>query len=188
MRYITIAALLMGGLCCTAGAAGNRGTEDAKQLHRKKLAQETQIGGYACAKGYAWLYADGRLNECAVARETAFGEAHIPAGSWISLTKDGRPYFVFLEHVTEIAGYRCEGGNWLLGPTEGAMTGLYPSGKLKVCWLAEDRHVQRVPCARSGIFTGDSGVQFYESGRLKACKLSMDYSEWKRGQRFSQGQ
>ena len=50
------------------------------------------------------------------------------------------------------------------------MTGFYPSGKLKYCWLTTDQEVQGVPCARSGMFTGNSGVEFYEDGRLKGCK------------------
>ena len=31
--------------------------------HRTKLRQDTEIQGYPCAKGYAWFYADGKLDE-----------------------------------------------------------------------------------------------------------------------------
>jgi hypothetical protein len=169
-------------LCGLAGAA-LAATE--AQLQRKTLARETTIQGYACAEGYAWFYADGHLQQCAVPRETQFGEARVPAGSWINLKDDGKPDFVFLDHDTEIAGYMCQGGNRVLGPREGAMTGFYPSGKLKYCWLQSDRDVQGVPCARSGLFTGKSEVDFYEDGKLKGCKLEKDYGSLKAGQRFS---
>jgi hypothetical protein len=170
-------------LCGLAGA-GLAATE--AQLQRKTLAQSTELQGYECAKGVAWFYADGRLKECAVARDTDFGVARAPAGSWINLTRDGRPDFLFLVRDTNILGYACLGGNRLLGPTEGAMTGFYPSGKLKYCWLTADREVQGVACAGSGMFSGKSEVDFYEDGRLKGCKLAKDYGSLKAGERFSQ--
>jgi hypothetical protein len=112
--------------------------------------------------------------------------ARAPAGSWINLTRDGKPDFLFLVRDTNILGYSCRGGNRLLGPTEGAMTGFYPSGKLKYCWLTADREVQGVACAGSGMFSGKSEVDFYEDGRLKGCKLAKDYGSLKAGERFSQ--
>jgi hypothetical protein len=179
MRKLVLAILM-----CSLGRAVSAHAADG--VTRKTLARETEIEGYTCAKGSAFFYADGRLNECKVPRETEFGVAHIPAGSWINLREDGRPAFVFLEHDTEIEGYRCSGGNWLLGPREGAMTGLYPSGKLMNCWLVAEREVQGVPCSKSWLFSGDSSVKFYESGRLRSCKLAKDFNGLKRGQRFVQ--
>ena len=79
----------------------------------------------------------------------------------------------------------CRGGNWLLGPSEGAITGLYTSGRLKLCWLTSDQLVQGVPCAHSGMFTGDSGARFYESGKLRSCKLSKNFGGHRQGERFS---
>ncbi len=175
--------LVVIALCGLAGA-GLAATK--AELQRKTLAQSTEIQGYQCAKGYAWFYPGERLEGCTVAQDTDFGEARVPAGSGINLTRDGRPSSVFLKHDTEIASYRCEGGNWLLGPSEGAITAFYPSGKLKLCWLAADREVQGVPCASSGMFTGNSSVEFYENGKLQACKLAKDYGRGKRGERFSQ--
>jgi hypothetical protein len=43
-----------------------------------------------------------------------------------------------LQHNSVIAGVKCSGGNWLLGPSEGAMTALYPCGKLHSCKLSHD--------------------------------------------------
>ena len=162
--------------------------------HRTKLHQNTVIQGYSCAKGYTWFYADGKLNECFVSQETQYGEALIPRGSVIYLKPDGRPDFAMLEHDSEVAGVRCSGGNWLLGPSEGAMTVFYPSGKLEQCWLAGDQSVQGVPCMTAG-FIGlfgdgarrDGGAKFYESGKLESCTLAKDFGGKRRGEHFQQG-
>ena len=159
---------------------------------RKKLHQNTVIQGYPCAKGYTWFYADGKLDNCWVSQETQYGEALIPRGSLLYLKPDGRLYFVMLAHDSEVAGVKCSGGNWLLGPAEGAMTSFYPSGKLWACSLAVDQVVQGVPCRHDddplGILYGlwvkhqdyDLGIEFYESGKLKSCGLAEDFGGQKK--------
>ena len=86
---------------------------------------------------------------------------------------DGTPRIAQLKRDAKVAGVICMGGD-LLGPSEGAMTAFYRSGKLEGCYLAGDQTVQGVPCMNGGIF-GDgqgTGVGFYESGKLKSCKLT----------------
>jgi len=163
--------------------------------HRTKLSQPAVIQGVPCAKGYAWFYADGRLESCAVSREFAFGEAKLPSGSILHLLPDGRPKSAMLQHDSVVAGVKCSGGNWLLGPSESAMTAFYPSGKLQQCFLSEDQTVQGVPCMRAGSlgFFGDGawrdgGAKFYESGKLHSCTLSRDYGTQHRGDHFVQAQ
>jgi len=158
----------------------------SSQKYRKTLAQNMVIQGYECAKGYAWFYPGDRLASCFVAQDVDFGVARAAAGSWITLDTDGRPKVLQLVHDTPILGYKCRGGNRLLGPSEGATTAFYPSGKLQECWLAEDQDVQGIPCAQSGIFTGHSSVQFFESGKLRSCKLSRDFGKLRRGERLVQ--
>ena len=100
-----------------------------------------------------------------------------------------------MQHDAEVAGVKCSGGNRLLGPSEGAMTVFYPSGKLEQCWLAGDQVVQRVPCMTAG-FIGlfgdgarrDGGAKFYESGKLESCTLGKDFGGKRRGEHFQQGQ
>jgi hypothetical protein len=174
--------ILLCGLSCAAMTGLTEGS------YQKKLTVPTKIGGYLCSKGYAWFYRDGVLEGCTVEWDTNFGVARVPAGSLIHLTHEGKPRDVFLKHNTEIGGYRCRGGNWLLGPSEGAITLFYPRGSLELCWLEGDRQVQGIPCSGSNMFSGDSGVQFYESGRLQVCKLSQDFGGFRRGQRFEQSQ
>jgi len=146
---------------------------------RKELKSPEEIQGYACAPGYAWLFNDGRLASCTVSRETAFGEITIPAGSEIFLTAEGHPRSVFLAHDSRVSGYLCRGGKraW--------STALYPSGKLKTCWLADDAVVDGLPCMRAGfvadVFGGGAETDFREGGRLKGCKLSRDFTP---GDRF----
>jgi hypothetical protein len=159
------------------------------QTTRKKLDQPMEIQGYPCAKGFAWLYADGRLQRCFVSRETAFGEISVPTGSVINLLPDGRPQYAMLAHNTVLLGLHCAGGG-LLGPAEGAMTDLYPSGKFQLCFLAEDQLVQGVPCGKSGfslaIVGHDVAVELYETGKLKSCRLTADYDGRHRNDRFFQ--
>ena len=163
-------------------------TEAKSQSNRKTLDQPAEIQGYPCAKGYAWFFADGRLEHCAVAHAVAFGEATIPAASWITLLPDGKPRIAQLTQDTKVAGVTCLGGS-LLGPSEGPATAFYPSGKLKQCFLAGDQTVQGVPCMGGGIL-GDwpgSGATFHESGKLQSCKLTKDFGSQHKGKRFVQG-
>lgn len=157
------------------------------QSVRKTLDQPTELQGYPCAKGYAWFFADGALHRCTVAREMPFGEAAIPSGSLIALTRAGKPDFVQLSHDTVIAGSKCGGGGWL-GVAEGPTASFFPSGKLKQCFLASDQVVQGVPCGNGGFF-GDGmggGAKFREDGKLKSCKLTRDFGKWRAGERFVQ--
>ena len=158
--------------------------------YRKRLDQPQVIQDYSCDKGYAWFYADGRLERCTVARDTAFGEVEVPAQSIIQLLPDGKPSYALMVRNTQVRGIGCAGGG-PLGAGEGAATELYPSGKLKACFLAQDQTVQGVPCARGGLLHAlvghDIPVEFYEGGELKSCRLNANYGNWHSGDRFVQG-
>ena len=181
MRKSLLFILLSCGLAYS-GWAGPR-----PEVHRQTLHAPTEIQGYPCAKGYAWFFADGRLNRCVVTREMPFGEARIPAGSYIGLHPDGTPEIVQMSHDAPILNMTCMGGSWL-GPGEGAMVAFYPSGKLKQCYLAGDQTVQGVPCMSGGFFADGrgGGAMFHENGKLQSCKLTKDYGTWRKGDRFHQ--
>ncbi|MGA9068827.1 MAG: hypothetical protein WB424_01145 [Terracidiphilus sp.] len=155
----------------------------------KTLDQPTEIQGYPCAKGDAWFFVDGRLNRCTVTREISFGEARIPAGTYIALDPNGTPDLIQLPHDAPILGLTCLGGSWL-GASEGSVVAFYPNGKLKLCYLAGDQQVQGIPCAHGGFWTSlsgvDPGVLFDENGKLRACKLAKDYGARHKGERFVQ--
>jgi hypothetical protein len=173
MPKIAFFALLFCSLLCGGGARAG-----AQSTHRR-LDQTTVIQGYSCAKGYAWFFANGQLNRCIVAQETAFGEARIPAGSYIALFPNGSPNLVQMSHDAPVLGLTCQGGSWL-GVGEASVVAFYPSGKLKTCSLASDQTIQGVPCAKGGFFatlTGpDPSVYFYENGKLGGCRLASDYA------------
>ena len=164
---------LLGCVCIKAAA----------QSTRKKLVQPTVIQGYSCDKGYVWFYNDGRLKRCSVSQETQFGEALIPGGSILYLKPDGSRDGVQLAHTTLVHEALCDGGGFL-GPSEGSSTGFFPSGKLRVCYLAKNQVVQGVPCAHQGILASlkgpDSGVYFHEDGRLRSCLLAEDFGNQKK--------
>jgi antitoxin component YwqK of YwqJK toxin-antitoxin module len=98
----------------------------------------------------------------------------VPEKSIIYLEHDGTPRFVFLAHDAKVNGYVCRGGG------HDYSTALYPSGKIKTCWLAADSVVDGVPCMRAGftadVFGGGVGTDFHENGKLKTCKLSRDFT------------
>ena len=183
MRTTVLFILFLCSLQCAICAAAPPHT------YRKTLDQPTETQRYPCAKGYAWFYDDGRLSRCTVTREIPFGEARIPAGSYIALNPDGSPDLVQMSRDARILGLTCQGGSWL-GPGEGSVVAFYPSGKLKLCYLAHDQTVQGVPCASGGFVlkaTGvDPGVSFDESGKLRASKLSKDSGAQHKGERFVQ--
>ena len=183
MRTTVLFILFLCSLQCAICAAGPPHT------YRKTLDQPTETQRYPCAKGYAWFYDDGRLSRCTVTREIPFGEARIPAGSYIALNPDGSPDLVQMSRDARILGLTCNAVKGVeIG--EGAVVAFYHSGKLKLCFLAHAQTVQGVPCAKDGFFatlTGvDPGVSFDESGKLRASKLSKDSGAQHKGERFVQ--
>lgn len=168
--------------------AGGCGAQNPN-LHKQKLASDAVIQGYPCAKGYAWFYSGGALRQCAVSRDTSFGEAQVPQGSIIVVTPEGRPHHVFLSREWTVAGYRGMGPGWL-PVAEGNITAFYPSGRLQSIYLVADQAIEGVPCRSGGwgIFTdpvhGGNAVVFYEDGRLRSCKLTRDFRGRRRGDRI----
>jgi hypothetical protein len=74
------------------------------------------------------------------------------------------------------------------------MTRFHPNGQLKTAWLAEDRVIQGIPCARfrflsalMGWVAGDKNgsTGFHENGQLRQCELSRNHTI--AGQRFRRG-
>lgn len=157
---------------------------------RQTLTRDTVLQGYPCAKGYAWFYLGGKLDRCTVSRQTAFGQAQIPAGSIIELWPNGTTRYVMLAHNAVVLGYNAMGGS-LLGPAEGTVTSFYPSGKLRTVYLVDNQIIQGVPCrgGQWGILTdpvnGGNFVEFYESGKLKSCKLTRGFGGQQRGHRLT---
>ncbi len=163
-------------------------TDQPSDLIRKKLGQDAVIQGYPCMHGYAFFYPSGRLNRCFVSHQTAFGEAQLPSGSVIDLWPDGAVKDAMLAHDATVEGYDVSGGSFL-GPSEGAVTTFYRSGKLHTAYLVHNQSIQGVPCRGSqlSIFTdpinGGNFIVLYPDGKLRACKVTLDYGGQKPGHR-----
>lgn len=153
-----------------------------------KLQSDAVVQGYPCAKGDAWYYEGGRLRGCTLSRDAEVGQAQVEKGSIIHLREDGTPLRVMLRRATTVAGVRCAGAGWLLGPSEGSVTEFYPDGHLKLCFLPEDQAVQGVPCARGGLwkatFSREWPVELDEHGRLMSCGLSKDFDGHRRSEKY----
>lgn len=171
-------------------AAAPAPAQTANKLIRHHLDQNTTLQGYPCARGYVWTFRNGRLDQCAVSRDITFGQLAIPAGSIVVLRSDGAPHHVFLAHDAWIGPWHIRGGSFL-GPGEGAITGLYPTGQLRSFYLVADQTIQGVPCRGGewGIVTdpinGGNFVLLYPSGKLHSCKLTADYQGTPSGHRIT---
>jgi len=141
---------------------------------RKDLKAPQEFQGWPCAAGYAWFFADGKLESCTLSRESPVGEINAPEKSWIALTEEGAPRLVWLPADAMVKGYPSRGG----AAEHSYSIALYPNGKLKTIWLSADTAIDGVPCMRAGfiadVFGGGVETDFHENGRLKACKVSAD--------------
>jgi hypothetical protein len=100
-------------ICTTIGlwfAGTAYGDGQRPPVEKKHLNELVDIQSYPCAQGVAWFYDSGALESCRTARDASFGEARVPAGSWIHLTSGGQPDFAFLRHDTRIATTTLAGG------------------------------------------------------------------------------
>ena len=163
-------------------------TAGAQAPERRKLQHGTMIQGFPCAKGWAWFYPGDKLKSCAVTVEIPFATITIPPNSIVTLTADGKPLLVQLGKDSKVNGVMAQGGG-LLGAGEGPVFSFYLDGKVRQLSLDGDQTVDGVPCARGGLVAttlhGDASVLFGPDGHLKSCKLSEDYNNQKKGDRFS---
>jgi hypothetical protein len=154
---------------------------------RDKFVHDTTVQGRPCARGDAWFYPNGALNQCELSRPTSLGDLRIPRGSVIELWPTGTAHYVTLSRQTVLAGYRVRGASRL--GLRGTTTTFYRNGELHSIYLVKNQTIQGVPC-RGGswnTFTDPSGnatlVEFYPDGKLESCKLARNYGEFKAGQR-----
>ena len=164
------------------------GASEPNALHNK-ITHDTTVQGYACARGDAWFYPDGSLNECRLAQPTAVGDLRIPRGSIIDVWPDGAARYLMLPRATLLAGYRVRGGN-RMGISRGAITAFYRSGELRSIYLVRNQAIQGVPC-RGGFWNtlndpigAENVVEFYNDGKLESCRLARDFSGFRSGERI----
>ena len=119
----------------------------------------------SCVYCYGWIRtnADGSLNQCQLAADTAFGGLRLPKDTTVWFYKGGtKPWRTWLSKAMAIQGVPCYGARHAM-----VDTCFYPSGKLQVTFLAEPTTIQGIPCKKSGLCP----VYLFESGKLKQCTL-----------------
>jgi hypothetical protein len=156
---------------------------------RNRIAQNTTIQGYPCARGEIWFYPDGALNQCRLSQPASLGDLRVPGGSIVEFWPNGAPHYLMMRRPARFDGYTVRGGTrW--GLSRGATTSFYRTGELHSFYLLSSGEVQGVPCQGGewNTFTdpdgGGSVVDLYRDGKIESCKLSRDYAGFRAGQRI----
>jgi hypothetical protein len=163
----SVALVMVAGALSSACAAGRFRAE------RFTLKSPEEIEGVPCGAGYIWRFPDGRLHRCTLDHDAIVRNAPLPKGAAVAFNEDGSHAYVFLPKTTTIEGYACKGSG------HNFMTTFHDNGRLKLCWMEENRDVQGIPCAGfsvwSDVLSGNpSGVYFHPDGRLAECRVTRD--------------
>ena len=135
---------------------------------RNELGRDTTIQGVPCAKGEAWFYPDGALDQCTLSRSATIGDVVAPQRSIIELWPNGAAHYLRIPHTAMVAGYRVMGSP-RVGFSSAMVTTFYRDGKLRSVYLVGDQTIQGVPChggsewnllAEPG--SDDNSVEFFE--------------------------
>jgi hypothetical protein len=166
-------------------------TQEPVPVQAHRLRAPTVLDGTLCAKvgglldgRRATLYANGRLESCAIAGDIDWFGHRLPAGTWIFQHPDGAPRQAYLSRDTPLQGHRCRGTGW-----GGWQTTFHPNGALRTCWLAEGEVIDGVPCQRAtfrGESRGTTSTVFREDGSLLSCRAAADFT--RAGRNFLKGE
>lgn len=148
----------------------------------ESFSQPTDVQGVSCS--YVVYFDDKKMKSCVLAREDTLSGQPLPEGTIVFFSHDGVMESCFLQQDTEVQGHLCK------GHSDDWQTTFYPSGKLKLAWLANDVIIQGTPCLAASIWNGRSaGTIFYENGNLAGCKVARDTTidghSFERGDRIS---
>jgi hypothetical protein len=119
-------------------------------------------------------YGNGAPAFCMLAESAVVSGQEFASGTGLHFTTTGVLDWCFLPRDTEIQGVPCRGDGHAF------MTEFHPNGKLKRAYLAENRIIDGVPCAKfrfwSAVFWPihgrKGGTDFHSNGKLRACELS----------------
>jgi hypothetical protein len=148
------------------------------------LKEDTTIGERSCKQGWVHIYPNGVPAAFTAAKPIELAEFTIPVGTWVTQNHAGVVTVCAFPRDTEVQDHLCRGS----GGPKGVQAAFYSSGALKHYFLCRDTKIQSIPC-KAGLL--DEGVELYENGQLKACKLSerltRDGQTYKRGTRIQLG-
>ena len=137
-----------------------RETSDGSKMGN--LAEDTEIDGWPCRRGFVNFHADWRLDECHLSREYERNGIVMPQGTRVFPDKRGNPGVCLFPHDVRVQGFNCRGNR-----TGGFMTAFYPDGQLHWFFTREPVTVDSVTCAAS-LF---EAIYLHPDGRLRQCKL-----------------
>lgn len=168
------------------------GTSSAAEPNalREHIRHDTMIQGYPCARGEAWFYPDGTLNQCTLSRSAALGDLRVPGGALVEFWPNGEAHYLLLQRPALLDGYIVRGGT-RLGLSRGATTSFYNTGELRSFYLVRNQLVQGVPCGGGpwNTYADPDGskniVEFYRDGKLESCRLSLDFLGFRAGARIA---
>lgn len=157
---------------------------------RNKLESDKTIQGIPCARGTAWFYPDGALNECTLSRAVTLGGVEVPRRSVLELWPNGAAHYLTISRRAVVGGYRVMGGTGA-NSSSAVVTTFYSNGKLRSVYLAADRTIEGVPCRGGSAWNllvdpaNDTNyVEFFDDGKLKSCRLARDYEGHRSGDRL----
>lgn len=150
-------------------------------IERCRLAAEYRVGNIALPAGSdLTVRTSGVVLEAVLRGPTMVGGQPLPDKATLSFDSAGIPYDFFLD---KSAVYK---GHHLRAKDKGVGHMLYPDGKLRAIWLAEEEVIDGIPCASNlPLFGGwwhaiTIGAQamawFYENGQLQQAMLSRDFT------------
>ncbi len=177
-------------VCLTVAVAVSTCGASEPNAIRNKLDRETTIQGIPCARGDAWFYPNGALNQCTLSRPATIGDVLAPLHSVIALWPNGAPHYLTIPRSAVVGGYRVM-GTPRAGSSSAVVTTFYSSGKLHSVYLVADQTIQGVPCRGGSSWNllaepdrDANYVEFFDDGTLQSCRLARDYNGHASGQRF----
>jgi len=157
---------------------------------RNKLDHDSTIQGIPCARGDAWFYPNGALNQCTLSRSTKIGDVLAPRHSVVEVWPNGAPHYLTIPRSAMVGGYRVMGSR--AGSSSTVVSTFYSDGKLRSVYLVGDQTIEGVPCRGGSEWNllaepgNDSNyVEFFDDGTLESCRLAHEYGGHSSGQRFS---
>jgi len=158
---------------------------------RNKLEHETVIQGIPCARGDAWFYPNGALNQCTLSQPAKIGDVLAPRRSLIEVWPSGAPHYLTTPRNAMVGGYRVM-GNSRIASSSAVVTTFYSNGKLRSVYLVGEQTIEGVPCRGGSAWnllaepgSDNNYVEFFDDGTLESCRLAHEYGGQASGQRFS---
>jgi hypothetical protein len=154
------------------------------------LSRDYTVEGYLLPHASKVFFGPGgELDQCRLGDSAGICGQVFPVGSTIFFNHWGQKVSFWLRSNTVIQGHEISATD------DGIGNSMYPTGKLKAIWLADDQDIEGVPCTSSGnIFRFGFSVLhlgtrrmawFHENGRLRQAMLSRDITI--QGHSFSKG-